>query len=202
MWKAHPLTEALRYGRAMRLPAVLAVTLAVLVVSGCGTPDPVVVPEPESTSTPLFASDEEALAAAEEAYAAYLAVVDQIFADGGINPERLLGVATESVYEDVKEGFENYAADGNRSTGQTSFDRLTLQSADLSGFAVTEAVIVYVCEDYSGTDVLNSAGESITVAGRQTRWPTVVTFDVSDLEGAILIVSNVDDWTGADFCVA
>ena len=57
LWKGHPLTEALRYGRAMRLPAVLAVTLAVLVVSGCGTPEPVVVPEPESTSTPLFASD-------------------------------------------------------------------------------------------------------------------------------------------------
>ncbi len=68
----------------MRAPTSIAlVALAVLLLSGCLPPQTTVTPTPEATAAPVFASDEEALAAATAAYAAYLAMSDQIFAEGG-----------------------------------------------------------------------------------------------------------------------
>ena len=52
----------------MRVTAALAV---VLLLTGCSLASPEVAPTPTPSATPVFASEEEALAAAEEAYAAY-----------------------------------------------------------------------------------------------------------------------------------
>lgn len=182
----------------MRTPALLAAALVVLTLTGCQPDDPVVIPQPEPSTTPLFASEEEALAAAEEAFAAYLAVADQIFADGGSNPERLLNVATEAALQKEMPGFDNYASEGKRSEGITTFDSTQLQSADLSGYARSGVVVIYVCEDFSGVSVFDSAGGLITKPDRRTRWPVSVSLDVD--EDLNLKVSEVDDWTGDDFC--
>ena len=196
MWKAHPLTEALRYGRAMRLPAVLAVTLAVLVVSGCGSPDPVVVPEPESTSTPLFASDEEALAAAEEAYAAYLAVSDQILAEGGANPERAYAFLTENMRAEEAEGVQLYVDSGWHSQGNTSFDSVVLQQfvAEPDSANLT----VYLCIDVSNLRILNTSGVDVTPEMRPNRLPLELEFIAE--ASATMKLERSDLWSGEDFC--
>ena len=73
----------------MRIGAHLGVGLLALVLAGCAPDVPAIQVPPTPTVTPLFASDEEALAAAEEAYAAYLAMSDEITSDGGERPERI-----------------------------------------------------------------------------------------------------------------
>lgn len=183
----------------MRISALLTAAFVVLTLAGCQTADPVVVPQPEPSTTPLFASEEEALAAAEEAFGAYLAVADQIFADGGAEPERLKAVATQSVYDQDLEGFKNYEIEGKRSTGGSTFDSLQLQSADLSGYAFTSVVVAYLCEDFSAVEVFDSGGSLVSDPSRQTRWPIVATFDAAD-DGE-LVVAEVEQWTGDDFCV-
>lgn len=203
LWKEGAEKPGLHYGFRMRsAPALLIGAVVALTLVACVPEDEPVRPDPSPTAEPIFASDEEALAAAEEAFTAYLLILDTIYAEGGIDSERLLEVATEEVYLDEVPGFENYKAEGKRSTGETSFDTVTLQSADLTGFSVSDAVVIYACEDFSSTDVLNAEGTSIVSPDGRTRWPLTISFDINSESGGSLIVSSVEDWTGEDFCVA
>ena len=191
----------LRYGFRMRTaPALVLAGITLLALVGCVPDDDPVIPDPLPSSTPIFASDEEALAAAEEAFAAYVAAVDAILADGGNDSARLESVATEEVVSQDEEGFAETRDLQHRSTGQTVFDSLTLQQFD--GFATdgVGVVTVYVCEDFSGKDVLNAQGESVVAPDRRTRWPLMVGFDLKQTGSSKLLVSSVEDWTGADFC--
>ena len=70
------------------LTTVAGVAIGALLLSGCLPQQPTATPPPEATAAPIFASDEEALAAATAAYAAYLAMSDQILKDGGKDPDR------------------------------------------------------------------------------------------------------------------
>jgi hypothetical protein len=182
-------------------PALVLLGVVLLALTACVPDGDPVIPDPLPTSTPIFASDEEALAAAEEAFAAYLEVVDAILADGGIDSDRLATVATEDVVTQDEEGFAETRDLQHRSTGATAFDSLTLQQFD--GFAAdgVGVVTVYVCEDFSGKDVLDAQGQSIVAPDRRTRWPLVVGFDSKSSHEPELLVSSVEDWTGADFCV-
>lgn len=203
LWKEGAEKPGLHYGFRMRsAPALLIGAVVALTLVACVPEDEPVRPDPSPTAEPIFASDEEALAAAEEAYAAYLAVSDQILSEGGANPERLREVATESVYQYELTGFENYQSANKHSVGSTLFDTVSLQSVDLSGYSVSGAVIIYACEDYSQTDVLDAQGISLVAEERKTRWPVTVAFDLTGSSTSPLIVSLIEDWTGEDFCIA
>jgi len=181
----------------MRTSALLAAALAVLALTGCQTGDPTIVPQPEPSSTPLFASEEEALAAAEEAFAAYLAVLDLISGEGGSAPERLTSVATPAVVEHETAGFLEMQASGEHTVGSRSFDSMTLQSTDPTSRDTT--VVTYACQDFGNIDVLDSRGSSVLSGNRQLRYPLVISFDTRADDS--LWVADVDDWTGEDFCV-
>ena len=74
-----------------RLGAALAAAGALaLVLTGCvGSPAPTPSPTP-TEAAPIFASDEEALAAAVKAYELYTrSVASQVTDDGGVEPERV-----------------------------------------------------------------------------------------------------------------
>jgi len=175
-----------------RLGAAAAVVAAVLCLGACAPEDPGPKPSPDPTSTPLFASDEEALAAAEEAYGRYQAVSDAILMDGGANPERLLDVATQEKLEYEQRGYEELRSSGYTFTGSSTFDRMTLQSRD------DATVSVYVCDDITSVDVLGQDGRSVVMPDRPDIFPRAVTF-VSNGDRT-LVVSNSDEWTGSNFC--
>jgi hypothetical protein len=181
-------------------PALVVVGVALLALVGCVPDDDPVIPDPLPTSTPIFASDEEALAAAEEAYGAYLAVVDAIYADSALNSDALLEVATQEVLESEEPSILKAREAGHISTGTTMFDTMTLQFADLTGGSSEAVVGAYVCEDFSETDVVGPDGQSVVASDRQTRWPIVVILDSGPR--ASLLVSDVEDWTGDDFCAS
>ncbi|QEO10473.1 hypothetical protein [Protaetiibacter larvae] len=172
------------------LRAVPVVLIATLTLTGCLPGDPPVTPPATPSAEPVFASDEEALAAAEEAYGKYLAVVDAVFADGGANPERLLEVASESVYEIDRLGFEEMAQQHLRGTGAATFV-LKLQSFE----SVDGEVVAYSCDDISATDILDADGRSIVAGSRPTRIPYEVRFD-----GDPLTVVERTLWQGQGVC--
>jgi len=190
------------YGFGMRSPvwrvgAALAVLVAALAVGGCvdNEPDPTQSPDP--SPTPLFESDEEALAAAEEAYGRYQAVSDAILMDGGSDPDRLLEVATDEklAYEDV--GYAEFRAGGLRSTGGSTFDRMTLQNRTDGD---DPYVSVYVCDDVTAVDILGPDGISVVAASRPDRFARTVELVPASNENDQLIVSSIDEWTGENFC--
>jgi len=166
------------------------VTLAAALLAGCTSTTPMPTPPPSPDATPVFASDEEALAAAEEAYGKYLAVVDAILSDGGRDPERLLDVVSDEVYERELEGFKTYESKGWRQIGTRTFS-LTLQRYD-SG-----SVVVYSCDDVSATDVVDSSGTSIVSPDRQETYA----FEVEFLHETTLILDRKELWDGGAVCV-
>ncbi len=141
-----------------------ALALVAVLLTACVPESPIVTPPPEPTATPVFASDEEALTAAEEAYAKYLAMVDRIFADGGQDPKRLLEVASEDQYTAELPGFIQLQESQLHGTGAVTF-QLALQRYSTR----TGDVTAYACDDVSQTDILTADGVSVVQPGRIER---------------------------------
>lgn len=181
----------------LRSAAALAI---VLLLAGCVPGEPVITPEPDPDATPVFASDEEALAAATEAYAKYLEVSDQILSEGGENPERLDAVATPAWQKLQLEGYAKAKANGLHSVGSTAFDSLTLEAYDPGAVNGEGLVRAYVCIDVSGVDVLNVEGESVVSTERPGRSPAELVFDWVNGDSPRLVVAEIEAWGGRDFC--
>jgi len=192
----------LNYGVRMRpsfRPAAVALVLAAaLSASGC-TPDASGKP-PASTpsATALFASDEEALAAAEEAYRKYQHVSDAILIDGGAYPERLLEVATQAQYEYEKPGYDAALAAGERGEGASNFDSMTIESRFDPPVGDEPVVSVRVCDDYTSVNIFDPAGNSVVSPNRPDRFPRIASFVPSKDSG--LLVASIIEWTGESFC--
>ncbi|MEP6843257.1 MAG: hypothetical protein ABJA11_07030, partial [Pseudolysinimonas sp.] len=105
----------------MRTGPFLVAALLLLALGGCVPTGTHVSDSPSASATPVFASDAEALAAAEKAYAAYLKVSDQILNEGGEDPTRLLGVATSSAYDTESKGYSSARDRGWHSVGTSRF---------------------------------------------------------------------------------
>ena len=193
------MTYLVRMRSKFRPTAVAVVLVAALAATGCA-PEPAAPHTPAPTSTPLFASDEEALTAAEEAYAAYQRVSDEILSEGGQDPERLLEVATEAQYEYEKSGFDEAKSQGLRSIGASRFDTMTIQDRKEEFGDGTLVLSVRFCEDVGGVDIVNAAGVSVVDMGRPARFPRVAYFDASQPPKRRLLVSTVEEWEGTDYC--
>jgi hypothetical protein len=170
--------------------------LIVITLAGCATPaSPPLTPS--ATRSPVFASDEEALKAATDAYAAYLAMSDTIAQEGGKDPERIKDYAADDALTDALRSFEQYRQAGAHNSGSTRFDRARLQAASYTPGPTR--VVIYVCNDVSGVDVLDSAGASLVKSGR----PSITPFEISttDVSGRGLVVTAKTRWGGDDFCV-
>lgn len=181
----------------MRISALLLAGLVALTLTGCQTDDPIVVPQPEPSSTPLFASEEEALAAAEEAYAGYLAASDAVLADGGANPERTYEYLTETMQLQQAESLKLYTDSGWHSTGTSSFDRFDLQQF-LDYGADGAEVTAYACLDVSKARILDEAGADVTPSDRPDRLPVELAFVAEG--SAEMKIDRSDLWSGDDFC--
>jgi hypothetical protein len=176
-------------------PLVLA-TAVMLALAGCVPSDSPATSAPSASPTPVFASDAEALAAAEAAYAAYLKVSDQILAGGGMHPEQLLEVASESVYATEAVGYASAKQKGWRSVGASKVDGAELQSYESND--PSHLVTAYLCIDVSGVDVVDSAGVSVVSSTRPDRTAFEISFGLKNNKR--LIVLNKQVWPGGGIC--
>jgi hypothetical protein len=173
--------------RTARLP--LPLLLITLVLAGCTQPDPMPTPPPTPSAVPVFASDEEALAAAEEAYGKFLSATDAVIRDGGAAPERVEAYLSPELYDREVAGYEQLAQNGWHGVGSTTFE-LTLQYYD------EQRVVTYACDDVSETDVLDSNGNSVVLESRATRVAYEVEFDAAN----DLRIMRKDVWSGGGVC--
>jgi hypothetical protein len=169
-----------------------AVTVAgVLLLAGCGGGDPIPTLPPTPTATPLFASEEEALAAAEEAYAAYLEMSNVIGSDGGRDPQRIEELVTADRLETELRGFETLRQSGLRLVGSSTFEVMQVQRVDQVG-EDTE-VVFYACWDGSGSRVVNEAGDDVTPVDRTDRLVLEVTMTTRGGRPPLILASD-DAW--------
>lgn len=172
------------------IPLLPVLALVVVALAGCVPGTPAITPPPETTVAPVFASDEEALAAAEEAYRQYITTVDAILADGGADPERLADLVSPELYARELDGFMSYKANGWRGVGSRTFI-LLFQSRD------DQRLVAYSCDDISATDVLDLSDSSVVVPGRQDRYAFEVTFQLND---KLFVVAGKELWDGGGVC--
>ena len=175
----------------MRVKPLILIPIVAVALAACSTQ---ATPKPESTQAasekPLFATDEEALAAAQAAYANYLEVSDQIARDGGANPERLKGVVSSSQYEEEISPFDQLSSSGETMSGSSTFDKLHIQAVS------SKSVTAYLCLDNSRL-VLNKS-DGTQQQSSNPKWPLLVTFTESS-NGSI-VLSGSETWTGTNFC--
>src|SRR5690606_26709947 len=124
---AHPRRMP-RRSTAVAVTCLLAASLV-----GC-TPPPTAPPTP--TSTAIFASEEEALAAATDVYQQYTAALDAVFASGGAGDETLANFVTEDYLSELsKEGV--LERNGWHTEGTTSFDTVSVEDFNAEGHEAT-----------------------------------------------------------------
>ena len=178
--------------RAVVIGAVVAATT--VLISGCTTPDPVDSSSPTASSEPVFASDEEALAAAEQAYADYLAMSDLIASEGGADAERMQTVASGEALATAVQDLLEFTEREVRSVGQTSFDITEVERISRES---PPSIAFYVCDDVSAVDIVDGSGDSIVSPGR----PDLSPFQVRvERVNGLMVVSNRNYWEGENYC--
>jgi hypothetical protein len=175
---------------------VLALALAVL-LTGCHPPTLTKV-RSWPGATPVFASEEEALAAAEEAYGEYQDVVDRALATYEI--EELSRVAQGEALEAAIQSVRDFEAQGHRFVGASSVDSVALISVGglLTGDRIEPAEI-HACLDISRTDVLGPSGTSVVTDARPARYPVRVLLQSARATSRLLVLSE-EVWDGENFC--
>jgi hypothetical protein len=178
--------------RRLVLAAVVAALVA-MPLSGCSA-DAKPSPSPSASAgetTPIFASDEEALAAAVAAYEAYLDVAQQIGEDGGEDAGRIREAVTDEYAEEEIPNYESLAENKYRVVG-----RGTLESPSLAE-RTNDAVHIYGCVSVGTSRVVDSDGQDVTPPNRPTTVPLELTFQQI---GDDLLLAGSDLWPGDDFC--
>lgn len=178
-------------------PAALLATT--LLLTGCVPSEPIITPAPEPSVTPIFASDEEALAAATEAYAKYLEVSDEITADGGVDVERVSKLVTSSQYKNEAVAFKAFSDSDLRTEGVSIAEVVGLQNYT-SEANEKDSLVIYVCVDVSEVKILNGLDEVVTPVNRPNRYPIEVEFEATSPLPGGLKISRSETWPGADFC--
>ncbi|WP_130353705.1 hypothetical protein [Agromyces ramosus] len=170
-----------------------------VVLSGCsGAPAPTPSPPASASAAPIFASDEEALAAAEAAYSRYLDAVDELTQDGGEDPTRVKSVVSEAYASELMESLAVFKSSGNHTVGYTTYDSMVLGERSEAGGSA--AVTTYVCLDVGDVRVVDSSGVDVTPPGRRSRTPIQAQFVSSPNDPSELLPSGSESWPGDDFC--
>lgn len=176
-------------------PASIAALLlaASLLLSGCGSGGTEPTASPQSSGEPVFASEEEALAAAEDVYRAYTSMTDQILQEGGLQPERIEPFVSEDLLESEVAYFrDDVAARGAKQTGSVTITSITLQQySDEDGLA---DIVFYACLDLSNVS---------HAPPPKTSTPEKMALEVSlqaTKSAPLPVVTNVEPWLSAQSC--
>jgi hypothetical protein len=174
--------------------AILACLLGCAALTGCS---PAATPAPSPTSTAIFASEDEALAAATAVYQQYTAAFDVRSAKGGIPYDALSTYVTPEYLQKLNEPGLLEKNEWH-TDGSTTFD--TISVVETSESDRSAVLRVRLCRDVSGIRILDSQGEDVTPTTRLKRFPVEVEMVSSAPSAKMLVISDSGSWTGKDFC--
>lgn len=189
--------------RAALAALACALLLGTTACSSADADDPAASPAPPSAASaaadePIFASDEEALAAAVEAYEAYAAASTRVANSGGEGSESISPLVGPEFDAVVQEEFAALRESKLRLAGEALHYNEQLQDVRLeNGQASVEMLI---CRDISGTRLVRSDGEDVTPEGRDLIQASRVDLATDAPGSATLIVVGAERLEGEEGC--
>ena len=164
-----------------RLAAMtLALVLAASTASGCSAS-----PAPAEPA-PAFTTEEEAFAAAEETYRAYVDALNQVDLSDPETFEAVYAWTTGEANANERTTLSQMHADGWLVAGSTAIDGFRGTNAELSDPIVISAV---VCSDVSDVTVVDSDGQSVVSEQRPEVYALSVEFVESDATNTGLAIT-------------
>ncbi len=152
--------------------AAVGAALAAGLVAGCSPTVPPPVPSPSPTPTPLFATEEEAFAAAEEVYRAYVTATS-LYASGNTDADPTQ-FTVGNAYEAELGFWRSYEQGDRRLVGESTIGSFNGVEAQIH--PPTPRVTAEVCLDSTDVRVLDLAGNDVTPEGRENVSVLFVTF--------------------------
>lgn len=172
-----------------------AVTLTLALV-GCLTTGCQPEPDP-SPSGPVFATEEEAFAAAEETYRAYVDALNQVDLSDPETFEAVYAWTTGDANAQARQTFSQMHADRLVVSGES---RPTIVMPRELGGRGLGAVEVAVCLDVSAVQLVDSGGQSAVDAGRPDVQSMLVSMISSDDSPTGWIISKFAGRSGEPTC--
>lgn len=185
-----------------RIVALLLAGAAVAALAACAPAAPAATDappdSPEATRAPIFASDEEALAAAVAAFDVYSSASSIVGQEGGQGIERLQSTVAPELYNQLADEFAALGEAGLHIEGEPLIYRGSL--AERSESPSSAAVSAYFCRDVSPTRVLDSKGGDVTPTTREAVQALLAHFVSKGDSPETLIVESMERWPDASFC--
>lgn len=182
--------------RTAATATALGITLSIAALASCSSPEHGVMPVPEPSVTPVFASEEEALAAAGDLYGKYVAFANALGQSGWADPSGFEAYVRGEALDDELSSAKSFAEKGWVQHGDAVFDTLSVQQYEDGGPGLVE-ITVYVCSDVTAVDVIGPDGSSVVSPTRPDRQSLEVEMD--DVDGDLKIVRS-DAWSSTSFC--
>ncbi|MCR2809192.1 MULTISPECIES: hypothetical protein [unclassified Microbacterium] len=147
-------------------------------------------PQPEPTPTAsVFASEEEAFAAAEETYRAYVDALNQVDLSDPETFEAVYEWTTGEANAGEKKSLTQMHADGWSVEGSTIVT--AVEPRQYRGHA-DPTVTLETCTDVSAVMVTDSSGASVVDPNRPAAQPSLVRLDHSETTATGLVISSID----------
>lgn len=145
--------------RRARVALVAMAVGGAMALGGCAP-----TPAPAPTPTPLFASEEEAFAAAEATYRAYIDAASSLEITNPDSFQAVAEVTTGTVQSDERKSFSEMRAAGAVQNGNVTVVWFRGLEASTNGF-----VRAQICEDVSRITVVDASGASLVSPTRPPR---------------------------------
>ncbi|NQX27710.1 hypothetical protein HQQ81_10190 [Microbacteriaceae bacterium VKM Ac-2854] len=192
----------------MRRSSPLLVLALLATLAGCSptalqtessaAPDPTDFPVASETpaAAEIFATDDDALAAAQAAFQRFLDATNTIEADGGSGTDALANVVSGDLLTQMTSSYAEMASAGVHSVGATTFDGATFTSRAMEGDA--ESVTIGACVDSTDTKVVDASGATQNPPDSRARVPFEV--EVSATSPTAVTVVNLSPTSETESC--
>ena len=173
-----------------RTHSALALAAGLLALTACSGPDPA---PPPSSAPPVFASEEEALAAVTETYQEFLDISNTILVEGGVGVERIDAIVGAELADFEHESLVELAVAGKTLTGAPILVTTSISDWYPQPDAAGVIALGTACMDLTPVDVLDSAGNSVVAPDRpRTRtWSVQIGPGHADQSDFVLLKHDV-----------
>ena len=172
--------------RERRFAAAATLALALALTTACA-PDPAPTPSPTG-----FASQEEAFAAAEATYRAYVDALNAVDLSDPATFEPVYDLTADEARDSISKELTRMHADGWVVSGKTVIALIEAHDSDDSS-----SVALDVCADVTGVALTDASGMSQVGSDRPAIQPLAVRVDVSATPH---VVTSISGRTGGPQC--